>query len=172
MIIGKHSYIAYNNLKELFPEMGELVIGNFCSIAEDVVVHLGGDHNPRLISTFPFDHRLKWEVANDTCISKGNVIIGNDVWIGRSVKILGGVVIGDGAIVGAYSVVTKNIEPYEIWIGRREFFKRYRFPFEDVRKLLEMNWWYWDDEIIKDASRLLTSNNVNALYQYWKENVK
>lgn len=170
MKIGKHSYIAFDNLKELFPEMGELTIGKFCSIAEDVVVHLGGDHDPDLISTFPFDKRLGWPVANETCISKGNVIIGNDVWVGRGTKILGGVTIGDGAIIGAYSVVTKNIPHYQIWAGNPAVFKKVRFDRRDIEKLLRMKWWDWDEIELQQVSHLLTSSNINELYRYWEEN--
>lgn len=168
MKIGRHSYIAFNNLKELFPESGELVIGNFCSIAEDVVVHLGGDHDPKLISTFPFDHRLGWKVGSQTQISKGDVIIGNDVWIGRGAKIMGGLEIGDGAVVGAYSIVTKDISSYEIWAGNPGFFKRYRFSIEDIIKLEELRWWDWPDELIKEACCYITSNDVNKLYEYYQ----
>jgi acetyltransferase-like isoleucine patch superfamily enzyme len=171
MKIGKYSYIAFNNLKELFPGMGELTIGNFCSIAEDVVVHLGGDHNPNLISTFPFDLRLNWPVANDTCISKGNVYIGNDVWIGRGVKIMGGVTIGDGSVVGAYSVVAKDIPPYEIWVGNPAKKKSVRFIGETVRKLLEIQWWYWPDEKIKQVSHLLTSDDIDGLLEFYDKEI-
>ena len=171
MKIGRNSYIAFDNLKELFPESGELVIGNFCSIAEDVVVHLGGDHDPKLISTFPFDHRLGWPVSNPTQISKGDVTIGNDVWIGKGTKIMGNVRISDGSVVAAYSVVSKDIGPYVIWAGNPAEFKRVRFNDRDTYDLLKIKWWNWPDEKIKEASYLLTTNDIDGLYEYWEENI-
>jgi virginiamycin A acetyltransferase len=94
---------------------------------------------------------------------KGNIEIGNDVWIGHKAVIMAGVKIGDGAIIGAYSLVTKDVAPYAIVGGNPAFFIRKRFEDGDIEKLLKIKWWNWDTEKLTRNIRLLTGNNVEAL---------
>ena len=114
-------------------------IGNFTSIAEDCYTHHPDNHGvtekPDIVSTYSFG---KW--FNDWPADgrgKGPIVIGNDVWIGRNVKILTGVTIGDGAIIGAHSVVAKDIPPYAIAVGNPCEVKKYRFSEEIIEKLLK-----------------------------------
>jgi acetyltransferase-like isoleucine patch superfamily enzyme len=127
---------------------GKLEIGKFCSISGDVNIFLGGEHNYKIVSTYPFKQAWNMDVDN-VALTKGDVIIGNDVWIGRGVTILSGVTIGDGAVIGTNAVVSKSISPYSIAIGNpiREIKKR--FDDKIIEKLLEIKWWNWSDEKIK-----------------------
>lgn len=156
-----------------------LKIGKFCSIAKEVNIMLGGEHNTRCVTTYPF-HTLRTELfdekedadaENDTLrslidhYSKGNVLIGNDVWIGRQTLILSGVNIGDGAIVGAGSVVTKDVEDYAIVAGNPAKFIKFRFAPDDIIRLKQIKWWDWPVEKIKKAQPLLMSENIDEFFE-------
>ena len=114
----------------------KLTIGNYCSIGTDVVFLLGREHHLNTISTYPFKHYCLNQ--EHEAISKGNIIIGDDVWIGHGALILSGVNIGQGAVVGAGSVVTKNIPAYAIVGGNPARIIKYRFNsdlIEDMKKI-------------------------------------
>lgn len=111
----------------------KVTIGNYCSIAEEVVFVLSGEHDINAISTFPFEEKYygKKRMAG----SKGDIIVEDDVWIGYRATIMSGVKIGKGAVVAAGAVVTKDIPPYAIVGGVPAKIIKYRFP-EEIRKLL------------------------------------
>ena len=93
--------------------------------------------------------------------SKGNINIENDVWIGAYSTIMSGVKIGNGAVIGASSVVTKDIPPYAIVAGNPAKIIKYRFTEEQIVSLLKIEWWNWDEYKIKDESFDLWSNNID-----------
>ena len=136
-------------------------IGSFCSLAEDITFFLVGNHRVEWITTYPF-HRIMPELADTKAFSltKGNIIIGNDVWIGSCAKILSGVTIGDGSVVGAYTVVAKNVPPYSIVVGNPAKIIRYRFSEDQIKSLLKIRWWDWPIEKIKENADLLCSQNI------------
>ena len=133
-------------------------IGSFCSIARDVYIG-GGIHPLTWVSTSPCFHVKN----NATGVYYGNMtfkwsketIIGNDVWIGIRAVILPGVTIGDGAVIGAGSIVTKNVGPYEIWAGNPARIIRKRFDEETIVKLLEMKWWDWTDDELNEIGECI-----------------
>jgi virginiamycin A acetyltransferase len=138
-------------------------IGKFCSIADEVTILLGGEHRTDWVTTFPFP--IFFDEAKDFIghpISKGDVIIGHDVWLGRGALIRSGVHIGNGAVVGAGSVVTKNVEPYSIVAGNPARHIRYRFSEETILALESISWWNLPVSEIKAALPLLLSDNVEA----------
>ena len=94
---------------------------------------------------------------------KGDTIIGNDVWIGENATILPGVHIGDGAIIGANSVVAKDIDPYSIAVGNPCRVVKKRFDDETIEKLLELKWWDWDEERIFDNLEALTNGRLDLI---------
>lgn len=143
----------------------KVIIGNFTSIAKGCKIILNGEHNTDWITTFPFrKFRNKWPQAAKIVghpKTKGNIIIGSDVWIGRDTMILSGVKIGDGAVIGAKSLVTKDIEPYTIVGGNPAKFIKKRFSDDKIKALLKIRWWDWPDEKIINNILLLSSNKID-----------
>jgi len=128
-------------------------IGKYCSVADRVVVVLGGEHDKDWVSTYPFIDRLKLKEYEHFKRPryKGDVVIGHDVWIANNVTILSGVCIGNGAVIGAGSVVTKDVPDYAVFAGNPAKHIKNRFPDNVVADLLGINWWDWsEDEIIRN----------------------
>jgi virginiamycin A acetyltransferase len=156
------------NVRYLFEFSGDkLQIGKFCAIASGVTFLMnGGNHMVDAISTFPFSiFGSGWENALEgkNWPSKGNTVVGNDVWIGYNSVITPGIRIGDGAVIGACSVVTKDVEPYSIVGGNPAREIRRRFSDEHIRVLLEARWWDWPPEKITRNLSILTGNDPDAL---------
>ena len=130
----------------------------------------GGEHRVDWVTTYPFS--AIWPAVAGHIPghpkTKGNVIIGNDVWIGMNVFILSGVTIGDGAVVGAGALVSKDVPPYAIVGGNPAKIIRYRFDPQTIKKLLSIAWWNWsDDEIIK-AMPFLLSNDISSFVKLYE----
>lgn len=132
--IGKYTY-GDIYLKDFGNKENKLIIGNYCSIAENVKFLLAGEHNYKHISSYPFKKKF---LNQDESISKGNIVIKDDVWIGYGSIILSGVTIGQGAIVGAGSIVTKDIPPYAIFAGNKII--KYRFDEKMIEKLMKIHY--------------------------------
>lgn len=144
--------------------MNNIVIGKYCAIAEGVVMDSGFSHNTSFISTYPFSVQMAvGGVAPNTC--KGDIIIGNDVWIGEGAMIMSGVTIGDGAIIAARAVVTKNVRSYEMVGGVPAKHINMRFTDGISEKLQEIKWWNWPEEKIKENAHLLNSENINEFIE-------
>ena len=158
--IGDHTYGKPRVVSR--GEKASLKIGKYCSISTHVVIFLGSEHRTDWISTYPFP--LLWETAKSISghpYSKGDVIIGSDVWIGYNATILSGVTIGDGAVIGTGSVVSGDVPPYAIVAGNPAQIIRYRFGDETIQKLLEIKWWDWPDEKVKENVRLICSDSID-----------
>ena len=142
-------------------EDARLVIGKFCSIAPNVRVFLGGNHNSDWVSTYPFGHINQDFFGDERSpghpFTKGDVNIGNDVWIGYGATIMSGLSIGSGSIIAANSHVVKDVPEYEIWGGNPARFIRHRFEPEIREKLLEIKWWDYPVEKIIKVKLLLCS---------------
>ena len=153
---------TYGVPKVLYRKSGKtLTIGSFCSIAGGTQIFLGGEHRTDWITSYPFN--IFWQNEHDIAklrSSRGNVIIGSDVWIGLDCTILSGVSIGHGAVIGAGSMVVQDVPAYAIVYGNPAKLLRYRFDKEIVAALLQIAWWDWDDEKIKDFLPLLLSSNI------------
>jgi acetyltransferase-like isoleucine patch superfamily enzyme len=172
--IGRGTYPnALSNLFRVlhFDEYNwNIKIGAFCSIAQEFRIVLGkasGSHNYEHMSTYPFPAFLtpsspKNARSNQTM----SVIIGNDVWIGLGVSIMNNVIIGDGAVIGAYSVVRENIPPYAIAVGNPAKVVKYRFDEKYINLLLDLKWWNWSDEelIDRNASFKILRNNPESYF--------
>ena len=143
----------YNKPIKLIPPKEGIEFGKFCAIGPNLkIVGINHDYNfPAVQSTFykkyfgsshPINHKSKVS-------SKGKIKIGNDVWIGEDVFILSGVIIGDGCCIGARSVVTKDLKPYNICVGIPCKEVKQRYKDEIINFLLELKWWNWKEEKIK-----------------------
>ena len=125
-----------------------LTIGAFCSFAAGTIIMLGGEHPMQYVTTFPLN--------GSASLSKGPVVIGNDVWFGVQALVFSGVTIGDGAVVGARAVVTRDVPPYTIVAGSPARVIRPRFDPAIAKELLRIAWWDWtEDRIAKAVPYLL-----------------
>jgi acetyltransferase-like isoleucine patch superfamily enzyme len=163
--VGEHSYGSPT--VKWWGEDARLVIGTFCSIAEGVTIYLGGNHRIDWVSTYPFPAlaRRGWAQAADLPghpATKGDVVIGNDVWIASGSVILSGAHIGDGAVIAANTVVSKPVPPYAVWAGNPGRLVRMRFDDATVARLLAARWWDWPKERIEAHLHLLCSPDVGA----------
>jgi len=162
---------TYGIPKIFFPESknARLKIGKFCSISDEVIIFLGGNHRTDWVTTYPFmSFPDEWPEAKDIPghpASKGDVIIGNDVWFGYGAMIMSGVTIGDGAVIGAGAVVTKDVEPYSIVAGNPAQLIRKRFDKETIRQLLEIKWWDWPIAKIKANIEVILSTDIPKILQ-------
>lgn len=158
---------TYGNPKVIWGEYhgGKVVAGAFCSVDSTSTFILGGNHRPEWVTTFPFlsmpEHFPMLKYMSDYATSKGDIILGNDVWIGRSAVILSGVDIADGCVVGAFSVVAKSLPPYSIAVGNPIQTPKKRFTDEQIAALLLIKWWDWPIEKITENVPLLCSTNID-----------
>ena len=180
IIVGDYTYYDdfedvanfEKNVKYHFDFTGDkLVIGKFCMIASDVkFIMNGANHLSNAISAYPFAiYGNGWEHAMEgkAYPNKGDVKVGNDVWIGYNATIMAGVQIGDGAIISANATVVKDVAPYSIVGGNPAREIKKRFSDANIEKLLEMAWWNWPIATITENIQDLTDNNVDDLYQKW-----
>jgi acetyltransferase-like isoleucine patch superfamily enzyme len=153
--VGRHSYGHERGTFPMFTEGARIEVGAFCSISPEVRILGGGEHVRTRASTFPFNARM-FDPSRRTgpdAIDAGATRIGNDVWLGFGALVLPGVTIGDGAIVGAGAVVRESVPPYAIVVGNPAHVARYRFPPEIRERILAVQWWAWDDMLIRARER-------------------
>lgn len=184
IIAGKYSYYSgyYHGhsfddcARYLFPDrtnVDKLIIGNYCSIGSGVSFIMAGNqgHRHDWISSFPFFYMPEVDTflkSQDGFKGAGDTLVGHDVWIGSEAMIMPGVKIGNGAVIGSRALVTRDVEPYSIIGGNPAKIIKKRFDDERIKLLLEMGWWNWDEEILKDAIPILCSDNIELLYQFYK----
>lgn len=149
-------------------ESDRLIIGKFCAIATHVkFIMNGANHKLDGISTYPFPiFGNGWETAMDKLMelpSRGDTIVGNDVWLGYDSLIMPGVTIGDGAVIAARSVVVKDIPPYTIAGGNPAKPIKQRFSDDAIAKLLAIKWWDWSIDKITRNIHLIMESDIDAL---------
>ncbi len=176
IIVGDYTYYDdfedvknfEKNVKYHFEFTGDkLYIGKFCMIASGATFIMNGaNHLTKAITSYPFsifgngwDHAMEGK----SYPYKGDTRIGNDVWIGHKATIMPGINIGDGAIIGSHSVVTKDVPPYTIVGGNPAKIIKKRFSEEKIEQLLEMKWWEWDIEKITKNVQFLTGDNLDKI---------
>lgn len=150
--LGRKSYISdadydYGSLR------AHILIGRYTSIAHAVTFEVGMNHSHREVTTYPFRDfeilRADGDIGHAYDHNHYQVVIGNDVWVGCHTIILGGVHIGNGAVIGAGAVVAKDVPPYAVVVGNPARVVKYRFPKDVIEKLQRIKWWYWDEATIE-----------------------
>jgi acetyltransferase-like isoleucine patch superfamily enzyme len=172
LTVGDYTYGA--NSAEIMGAMNKITFGKYCSIARGLVLDGGYQHNTKNISMYPFNVNMGCGLGTHP-VCFGDINIGHDVWIGEFCTIKSGVTIGDGAVVGTRSVVTKDVPPYSIVAGAPAKFRKMRYSSSDVNSLYEMKWWDWPVEKVKEAAHILMSpepDNIKMLYDFWEKNIK
>ena len=161
-----------NNVLYHYPiNHDKLQIGKFCSIACGAkFLFNSANHTLSSLSTYPFplffeEWGLEKKDVTNAWDNKGDIIIGNDVWIGYEAVILAGVTIGDGAIIGTGAVVTKDVPPYTIVGGVPAKPIKKRFSEETISALLEIQWWNWSEKRIAKNIGAIQSGNIEQLKQ-------
>lgn len=137
-------------------------IGKYCSIAPGLQFNLGQEHRTDFISTYPH--------GGKTLPEPRNIVVGNDVWIGEGVTLMGGCRIGDGAVIGAYSILRGHIPPYHIAYGHPCRPQRRRFKPKVIRALLELKWWDFPPEKVKELRYFLNDTNLTMFFKEVKLN--
>lgn len=187
ILVGKYSYYSgyYHGhsfdecARYLMPDrndVDQLIIGAFCSIGSGASFIMAGNqgHQHSWISSFPFYYMAEvdsFSGAIDGYQNAGDTVIGNDVWIGSEAMIMPGIKIGDGAVIGSRALVTKDVEPYTIVGGSPARPLKKRFGEEHIKTLLEINWWNWEERILSEAIPIICSNNIEALYEFYQQNI-
>lgn len=156
------------------PGVDRLVVGAFCSIGTGAAFIMAGNQGHRYdwVSSFPFHFMSEvphFAGAANAYSPAGDTVIGHDVWIGSEAVFMPGVTVGHGAVIGTRAVVTRDVEPYAIVAGNPARVVRKRFDDSTIEMLLDMNWWDWDEDRLREAMPLLTSGDVPALYRHWRE---
>lgn len=178
IVVGEYSYyhdfkdplgFENNNVLYHYPvNKDKLIIGKFCSIAHGVkFIFNGGNHKNESYVNYPFaifgelwDHSIP---VTDSWDNKGDIIIGNDVWIGHEAMIMSGVTIGNGARIGSRAVVTKNVNPYEVVVGVPARVVKKRFGEDEIELLEQIQWWNWTADVIRKNMDVLMHRNINEL---------
>lgn len=183
IIVGDYTYYSDDEGAENFEKHvthhydfngDKLIIGKFCQIAKGVeFIMNGANHRMNSVTTYPFNIMGNgWEKVTPKLSDlplKGDTVVGNDVWIGQNVTVLPGVHIGDGAIIGANSVVSKDVPPYHIVGGNPVKIIRKRFDDETIAYLLDLKWWDWSKEKIFANLEILCSGDIAKIKEIDKK---
>ncbi len=164
--IGAFGKFSYSN--ELLVHMNKedeiinLQIGNYCSIGHQVTALINRDYDHQAVSTSPY-LPVRPEMKR-----RGQILIGHDVWIGNGAVLMAGRRIGNGAVIGARTVVSKDVPPYTIAVGNPMTLVRKRFTDEQIEKLLAMRWWNWENDKL-EANKSLFADDIDAFLERFYE---
>jgi len=188
ILAGKYSYYsgyyhghAFDDCaRYLFPDredVDKLIIGSYCSIGSGASFIMAGNQGHRYdwISSFPFFYMPEVPAFRDSADGfrgAGDTVVGNDVWIGSEAMIMPGITIGDGAVIGSRALVTKDVAPYTIVGGNPAKPLKMRFSDRHIALLLEMKWWDWEEAILAAAIPVLCSDDIDALYAFYRSNIQ
>jgi acetyltransferase-like isoleucine patch superfamily enzyme len=163
LVMGRYT-IGWPKVHTFVGDPSRVFIGSFSSVAEGVEFIPGGLHRVDWVTTFPLRwiFRLPGALEDGHPATKGDIVVGNDAWLGTGAKVLTGVTIGNGAVVGAGSVVASDVRPYAVVVGNpaREIARR--FTDEQVEALQRIAWWDWPVEQILSRVSLLCSPDIDA----------
>lgn len=164
--IGRGSY----GVPFIHPSHGgaTLKIGSFCSISSNVQIYLGGNHRSDWVTTSPLNVFFEQKNVTEHETTKGNVIIGNDVWVCGNATILSGVTIGHGAVIGNGAVVSRDVAPYSIVVGNPAKHLKYRFSSDIIEQLLEIKWWDWPEDLLRKHTQVFLNEDIKGFIKFTK----
>lgn len=167
-VVHGPGYYSIPIVKHYIHDETKLLIGNYSCISETAIVMLGGEHAIDWTSTYPFRIQLGLPGAGQDGMPRktADTRIGSEVWVGQRAFIRSGVKIGDGAVIAANAVVTKDVPPFAIVGGNPGKVIRFRHTEQDREALLDIRWWDWPAEEIRRAAPLLSSPDVAAFIDY------
>ncbi|MCW2314237.1 CatB-related O-acetyltransferase [Rhodoferax antarcticus] len=149
-----------------------LTIGSYCSIASNVQIYLGGQHRINWVSSYPFPMFFHMDpIYKEKCLaadSKGDVIIGSDVWLCADCTILSGVTIGHGAVIANGAMISRDVEPYAVMAGNPARQIKWRFDESTRKAFLESEWWNWSEDEINNVMHKLCNDDVSRFLEYTK----
>ncbi len=171
--VGRFTYGVDTLTILTWGEGAALKIGSFCSIAPETTIFLGGNHRIDWTTTFPFGHIFTEELGGADIkghpATKGDVIIGDDVWLARGATVMSGVSVGSGAVIAANATVVKDVPPYHIVGGNPAQPIRQRFGNEEIELLLKLRWWDLPVATIREINRELSAPPDIARLKEWLE---
>lgn len=163
LTVGEHTYgdpgvVVYPG------DDTKVSIGRYCSIADGAEFMVGANHRVEWVTTYPLRimYGLPGAMEDGHPTTKGDITIGNDVWIGTDVLILSGVTVGDGAVIGASAVVGSDVRPYSIVAGNPAREIRRRFDDEEIKRMRQIAWWEWPDEVVKERVADLNNPDIGS----------
>ena len=164
--IGVRSYVngIIINMNE-GNEVINLQIGNYCSLGRNIGLYFNRNHDYKAVST------SAWLPIRDDFRRKGQILVGNDVWIGDNATLLASIKIGDGAVIGSGAVVTKDVPPYAVVTGNPGTVHRHRFSRQQIQKLMSIKWWNWPLKEVDQARGLFKENIDSFIDRFFKEPV-
>lgn len=162
LTMGAHSYTA-PTVHLYAGDKARVRIGAYTAIANDVHVLPGGNHHLDTVASFPLRQVLGLRgVADEQHPGKGDVEIGSDVWIGLGARIVGAVTVGHGAVIAAWSTVTKDVAPYTVVAGNPARPVRRRFDDATIAALLRIAWWDWPEDVVRRRAAELGARDIEA----------
>lgn len=169
--VGEYTY-GFPNIIHDKHSTSVVNIGKFCSIADGVNIFTGSNHNTNWVTTYPLRIMLNLEgkYKDGQPSTKGDVIIGNDVWIASNVTILSGVKIGDGSVIAANTIVSRDVPPYSVVAGNPQIILKLRFSEHEITQLLKIKWWDWPIDKIREAVPLLCNDDIKRFCEIYGEN--
>ncbi len=171
IICGRKTYFGGEpTVFKALPGQGKIVIGNFCSLSTGLSFFLDSNHIKERVSTYPFHRLPNWNTSNKNSKLKGDIIIGNDVWMGYQSSIAAGVTIGDGAIIASKSHVIKDVEPYSIVGGNPAKHISFRFKQYQINELLDIKWWNWNNDTLAQMVPHINSRDIQGFIDKCREN--
>lgn len=168
--IGPGTYASNLQVHE-YDSGRTLKIGSYCSIAAEVQILLGGEHRYDFVSSYPFNTFYPEHRHINAFRSKGDVVIGSDVWIGRGAMIMSGVTIGHGAVIAARSLVTGDVAPYAIVGGSPAKQIKLRFSQSQIDDLLSIAWWEWPENIVRECAPQLMCAKIDTFIEKYRSNI-
>jgi acetyltransferase-like isoleucine patch superfamily enzyme len=163
MTVGPHTY-GIPIIKAFEHDDSRLVVGDYSSLSETAIVMIGGFHPIDRVTTYPL--RINWQLpgagSDGYPGSRGDTVIGSDVWLTQRTFVSGGVTIGDGAVIAAGAVVVKDVPAYAVVGGNPARVLRYRHSPEQRAALIQIRWWDWPEERVREAVPLLAGDDIDA----------